>query len=517
MLDGSSSVLAHRLQNVALLVLSLAFLPIDTSILAFAYLLHLVIRDQGGQNRHRACNDANFSRKTILVTGVGMTKGLVLARLFYEAGHDVIGADFESNGALVCGRTSRSLRKFHPLRGPSPNGDSAPYIQSILDIVNKEQIDLWVSCSGVASAVEDGMAKEVVEARTKCKAIQFNVKTTQMLHEKHSFIEHTRSLGLTVPETHEVTSRATVEKILRHAPPGKKYIMKTIGVDDSVRGDMTLLPRTSAVETSKHLARLNISSTSPWILQQFVPGKEYCTHSLVVRGQVKAFVACPSAEMLMHYEALLPESPLSRAMLEFTRTYAADGGAEFTGHLSFDFIVDEKDKNNGRGVELYPIECNPRAHTAVALFNGTPAMVDAYLSVLDYNTRSKGEDEDENVSNSMIVIPTRRDKYYWVGHDLVTNVILPTLSFLTLDQSPSVLLREHYSTFLSRVLSLGWKDGTFEIWDALPWWWLYHVYWPMRFLGCIMRAGKGNGNGHGGGGGGKWSRVNVSTGKMFEC
>jgi catechol O-methyltransferase len=45
----------------------------------------------------------------------------------------------------------------------------------------------------------------------------------------------------------------------------------------------------------------------------------------------------------------------------------------------------------------------------------------------------------------------------------------------------------------------------FEVWDPLPFWWLYHVYWPAVFWGRAC-----------GGGSGRWSRVNVSTGKVFE-
>ncbi|KAL2424235.1 hypothetical protein ABEF95_003103 [Exophiala dermatitidis] len=562
MLDGTSSSLAHRLQNASLIVLSLVFLPLDTIILVLSFLLHqpLLFGDKATKSRSVAHSKHGFHRRTILVTGVGMTKGLVLARLFYEAGHDVIGADFEPFGSasLVCGRVSRSLKKFYRLRNPhntanqrssspDPVPDPGPYIQSLLDIITRENVDLWVSCSGVSSALEDGMAKEVVEARTGCRAIQFDVRTTQTLHEKHTFIEYTKSMGLTVPETREVTSRAAVEEILRRNNNNKrKYILKTIGVDDAVRGDMTLLPRSSPEETARHLARLNISPESPWILQQFIRGKEYCTHALVVCGKVMAFVACPSADLLMHYEALPADSPLSQAMLKFTQRFAASaaaaGDTEFTGHLSFDFMVEHGDGDGNRSTDdtarkgetpkdepgsitLYPIECNPRAHTAVALFNGTPELVDKYLSVLENTTSKEAHDDvddhfnrtpqsetnglvrqagNEVGDNDHVVTPTRTDKYYWIGHDLVTLLILPTLSFLTaLDQSLS--LHDLFRAYLSFFRHLfTWRDGTYESWDPLPWWWLYHVYWPARFWTCL-RTGT------------KWSRVNVSTTKVFQC
>ncbi|ETI24617.1 hypothetical protein G647_03986 [Cladophialophora carrionii CBS 160.54] len=538
MLDGNSSLLAHRLQNAALLFLSLAFLPLDTFILFASFLFRAILPNEVEHHRREARQEHGFHPRTVLVTGVGMTKGLALARLFHEAGHDVVGADFEPDGALACGRVSRSLKKFYRLEAPTqkpgtPAGNSPDrYIQNLLDIVTREKVDLWVSCSGVASAVEDGMAKEVVESRTPCKAIQFDVHTTQILHEKHSFIKHTRDMGLHVPETHEITSRARVEAILRDTPPGRKYIMKTIGVDDSARADMTLLPRDSGVETSKHLARLKISPQSPWILQQYIRGNEYCTHSLVVHGQVKAFVACPSAELLMHYDGLPFESPLSQAMLDFTRRYAAHGGTGFTGHLSFDFMVEERDEKalSPEDITLYPIECNPRAHTAVALFNGTTAVVDAYLSALDLDQDKDSSNHSNTTSNTtsnnntngtaatLVIHPARKDKYFWVGHDLVTRIILPTFSLLSTlsatasgrssrssaaSTSVSTALQS-YAKFIRHVASPTWKDGTFQRWDPLPWWWLYHVYWPLRFWDSLVRARK-------------WSRINVSTTKMFEC
>ena len=492
MLDGNDSVLMHRAQNAALLVLSIAFLPFDTFILLISYGLKYMVYNAGEERRQRALQKPGFKPYRVLVTGVGMTKGLCLARQFYEAGHWVMGADFEPyHEILVCGRMSASLHRFVPLCRPDAKNGPAPYIQSVLHAIGENKVDLWVSCSGVASAVEDGMAMEVVQARTPCKAIQFDAATTRTLHEKHSFIRHTEALGLVTPETHEVTSGADVEAFLSKAPPSRKYIMKTIGVDDAMRADLTLLPRDTVEDTARHIARLRISKTTPWILQQFVNGCEYCTHSLVVGGKVRAFVACRSAELLMHYEALPPTSPLSRAMLDFTEKFAAGGGKEFTGHLSFDFLVENPTGSTPADIPLYPIECNPRAHTAVALFNGTHAMVDAYLSALDASCEPP----------PTIVVPVRLDRYYWIGHDVVTLVILPTLSALTLSLTLSELTNG-YKLLLTHLAF--WKDGTYEAWDPLPWWWLYHGYWTMQFWNCMIK-------------GTMWSRLNVSTTKMFEC
>lgn len=500
MLDANSPWHAHAAQNALLLVLSMAFLPLDVTILAASYLARFLLHFFPAHPQRRARTDDGSPRpsssKTILVTGVGMTKGLCLARLFHKAGMGirVIAADFEPMGTPVPGRASAAVDEFYRLEKPTSGpGGSGRYVEGILNVISREKVDLWVSCSGVASAVEDGEAKEIVEKRTSCRAVQFDVATTQTLHEKNTFIEQAKSFGLTVPDTHTIKSVKAVWDALSNAPPGRKYILKPIGMDDSARGDMTLLPKNTPEATEAHISRLKISEKSPWILQQFVKGNEYCTHSLVVRGQVKAFVACPSAELLMHYTALSPDSALSKAMLIFTETYAGKCGSSFTGHLSFDFLVEDDSPTDPKDIVLYPIECNPRAHTAVALFNDTPEMVKAYLSVLD--------DGSSHQQGETIVTPVSPAKYYWIGHDLVTGLLFPLMSFVSLRSNASDFgkaLRQ----FVSHILF--WKDGTYEWWDPMPWFYLYHVYWPLQFFHAL-RTGR------------RWSRINVSTLKSFGC
>ncbi|KAK3077341.1 hypothetical protein LTS18_010534, partial [Coniosporium uncinatum] len=218
-----------------------------------------------------------------------MTKGLTLARLLSRFGHRIIGADAS---AMASGRYSSDVSKFYTLKPPKTD-NPGPYIESLLHIVQTEKVDLWVSCSGVASAIEDAMAKEVLEARTKCKAVQFNVEDTRTLHEKDTFINAVKDAGLLVPETHTVKLRDEVLKILgaAHGPAknafdikpmgdlskekswGKHFIMKPIGMDDAARGDMTLLPKPSWSDTEKHVQRLKIDEGHPWILQEFIQGR----------------------------------------------------------------------------------------------------------------------------------------------------------------------------------------------------------------------------------------------------
>ena len=515
MLDGDSSFFAHAAQDIALILLSLAFLPLDTFIVCLSYAVTYFYPIQAIEHRRhvRSTNTPYFEPRTILVTGVGMTKGLVLARLFYAAGHNVIGADFEPKALPTsAGRASRALKSFHKLSKPDGSREkSARYTQELLNLVRQQKVDIWVSCSGVASAVEDGQAKEMIELVTNCKCVQYDVATTKKLHEKHSFMDHTKSIGLPIPETHTVTSKAAALQLLDDVSgSGKQYIMKYIGTDDTVRGDMTLLPLSTPAQTKARISRFQISEDRPWILQQFIRGPEYCTHSLVVKGEVKAFVACPSSELLMHYEALPTDSALSMSMLRFTQEYAAAGGPSFSGHLSFDFLVEmgEAEKalrDPAANVHLYPIECNPRAHTAVCLFNDTPEMVDGYLSILEPKQAVSSSTNKALAPNGMApppIFPRAPQKYFWIPHDFMELIVLPMMSLFSVEGPSFVEVFERALTFAEHVV--WWHEGMFEFWDPLPAWWLYHVYWPTQFFMALIFQRK-------------WSRVNVSTCKMFMC
>jgi catechol O-methyltransferase len=467
----------HVPKNVLLICLSLIIFPLSAAITFFSlFYSFLYPEEKPSEGRYGG------PRKTILVTGVSMSKGLTISRLLSQhTSHRIIGADIEPIPLISPGRWSKSISAFYRLINPS-SSNTDPYVDSLVAVLLEERVDLWISCSSVVSAVEDGRVVDIARKSMgpSFQAIQFSPDVVQQLHAKDTFVEYVKSLGLPIPESHRCTSSADVHGILSSAIESKelagkenKFIMKPIGVNDRARkSTMTLLPLTTPDETESYLRSLELSKENPFQLQQYISGPEYCTHALVIRGIVKAFTACPSSDLLMHYEALPPASPLTKQMLEFTEKVAEDGGGDFTGHLSFDFLAERDDK--GTDLKLYAIECNPRAHTAVSLFTRTPEMADAYLDVFPHRKQREG-----------IIFPRApTHSYYWMGHDLVTFLIMPLLEILC----GNIVLRNLGGN--ARTLSdhlVYWRDGTFDIWDPVPFLVLYHVYWPMQFVLCILR------------------------------
>src|SRR5687768_3439584 len=125
----------HFLKNLALLIISLLLLPLDTAIFVALDLCTRIKTQIYGDNG-LIKNIPSEHRKTILVTGVNMTKGVVLARLFHRAGHRVIAAD---TNHLAPGRFSRAVNKFHVLpRSDHAASSDDPYIKRLVSMVQDE-------------------------------------------------------------------------------------------------------------------------------------------------------------------------------------------------------------------------------------------------------------------------------------------------------------------------------------------------------------------------------------------
>lgn len=498
-MGGSSG---HFLKNLVLLCLSLVFLPLSTVIIPTLSVLHIFAT---GRRHHGRTNDAK--RRTILVNGIGMAKGLTIARLLHREGHRVIGADCNY---LSPGRVSRALDAFYILPRPSqPHvkqhhaekdfaGDR--YVKRLAQIVKEEGVDLWISVSDVAAAMRDAQAKEYMERNTKAKAVQLCGEDIAVLDSKTLFIELARSLGLLVPDTQTVTDKASLVEFLSARgglslhPGGAQYVVKPEGVNDIARFKKPILPLKTVEETVARIDSIPFGPGAEFIVQEFIRGDEYCTHALVVRGRVRAFVACPSSEVLMHYVALPEptESELSRKMLKFTETMAASGGDTWTGHVSFDFLVKrgDSDRKQSDTVNIYPIECNPRVHTAVVLLGGMSEMANEYLAVLNPTAPAA----------TPPLYARRKEKFYWIGQDLVEQAVIPAFNAARGTMGLGAF-RQLLQRFIRRICT--WKDGTFEAWDPWPWWWMHHIYWPVQFIKYMAK--------------GRWSKINVSTGKVFEA
>jgi predicted ATP-grasp superfamily ATP-dependent carboligase len=391
--------------------------------------------------------------KNILISGGKMTKALQLARSFHAAGHRVIL--LESHKYWLTGHQfSRAVSKFYTV--PTPEKDIAGYTQALLDIVKKEQIDVYVPvCSPVASYY-DSLVKPVLSQH--CEVIHCDAEITQMLDDKHAFTEKAKSFGLSVPKSFKITD---AEQVINFdfSQEKRKYILKSIPYDSVRRLNLTKLPCETPEATAEFVRSLPISPEKPWIMQEFIPGKEFCTHSTVRDGELRLHCCCESSAFQVNYENV--QHP---QILAWVQHFIQQLG--ITGQVSFDFIQGED------GI-VYAIECNPRTHSAITMFYNHPGVADAYLG-------------GSQLAEPLQPLPSSKPTY-WLYHELWRLTGIRSLS-----QLGNWLRNFRRGT-----------DAIYQLNDPLPFFMVHHWQITLLLLQNLQRL-RG------------WVKIDFNIGKLVE-
>ena len=426
------------LKTVAVLVLLLAALPLNLALTVAALLRAIVVKPS-----RKIASDP----KTILISGGKMTKALQLARSFHGAGHRVILVE-SSKYWLTGHRFSRAVDRFYTV----PKPQAAGYTDALLEIVKKESVDVYVPVCSPAASYYDARSK--LPLSKYCEVMHCDLEMVQRLDDKYEFSALADSLGLSVPDYHRITTPHQVMDFdfgNREDP----YILKSIPYDPVQRLDLTRLPRGTTQETAEFTRSKPMSEDAPWIMQAFIPGQEYCTHSTVRDGKLQVHCCCESSAFQINYEMV--DNPEIEA---WVRHFV--GALNLTGQVSFDFIQ----ADDGR---VYAIECNPRTHSAITMFYNHPDVAKAYLE-----------------SDFPLIQPLKSSRpTYWIYHEIWRLVTQPTNIMNRL----KIILRG--------------KDAIFDWSDPLPFLMVHHAQIPWLLIQNLRQS-----NG--------WIRIDFNIGKLVE-
>jgi predicted ATP-grasp superfamily ATP-dependent carboligase len=289
--------------------------------------------------------------KNILLTGGRAPVTLDLARLFSEAGHRVYVA--ESLPLHLC-HFSNAVTRCEKI--PAPNHDLQGFADGLSRIITTHNIDLLVpTCEEVfhVSRVMDTLPKQ-------CAVFTTEIETLTKLHSKSVFIETATALGLEVPKTQVVTSMAQVlERLARK----ERFVLKRVFSRFSTH--TVVLPTTPA-----DLKGVEISAAHPWVIQEYLGDKQYCSYTLVHQGEMTAHTVYPTTYTAGQGSSIYFTPTVSEDIYRWIKTFVAAIG--YTGQLSFDFIETPDGK-------ILPIECNPRATSGVHLFTPPDHIDQAFL------------------------------------------------------------------------------------------------------------------------------------------
>ena len=433
------------LKNIGTLTLLLIAFPINCTLVFISLLISWVTSPF-----RRRINVKN--PKNILITGGKMTKALQLARSFHQAGHQVFLV--ETHKYWLSGhRFSHAVKRFYTV--PAPEKDANGYSQELLKIVQKERIDVFIPVSSPVASYYDSVAGTLLSPH--CEVIHFSPDITQMLDNKFTLCEKASSLGLSAPKSFLITEPQQILDF-DFKTDGSRYILKSIRYNSVSRLDMTQLPFEGMEDYVKNLP---ISKENPWTMQEFITGEEYCTHSTVRQGKIRLHCCSQSSPFQVNYEHI--EKPEIFAWVDkFVREL------NLTGQISFDFI-------QAKDGTVYPIECNPRTHSAITMFYNHPGLADAYLK----------DSEDENEAP---IVPLADSKpTYWLYHEIWRLTEVGSLSEL--------------QAWMQKIVK--GTDAIFQVNDPLPF--LTVPHWQITLLLLEnLRKLKG------------WVRIDFNIGKLVE-
>ena len=267
--------------------------------------------------------------KTVLLTGTRAPATLDLARRLWREGIRVIGAD---SVRYPLGRFSKAFASHH--RIPPPRQSLSEFIESILTLVEKEQVDLvWPTCEEIfhLASVHENLSQHV-------RLFSEPLETLEPLHHKLDFAKFAGSLA---PDSWPA----------EEAPRDRRLVWKP--------------------NYSRFAARTRIDSPPEsmegWMAQEFVDGDEFSSWAICVEGEVRTltFYQCPARAGLGAGCAFVPM--WNEKAEGHIREMA--GRLHFTGSIAFDWIL-EKDG------PLRVIECNPRLTSGIHLLDESVSLTD---------------------------------------------------------------------------------------------------------------------------------------------
>jgi predicted ATP-grasp superfamily ATP-dependent carboligase len=440
--QGSASAV---IKNLGTLLLLLLLLPLNLATVFLSAIWNIIT------SPFQKKTIPTTEHKRILITGGKMTKALQLARSFHRDGHEVFLVETDKYW-LSGHRFSNAVKNFYTV--PAPEKDSGGYCQGLLDIVKKNDIDLFVPVSSPVASYYDSLAKKVLEPY--CESIHLDPEVTKILDDKHAFCSKAHELGLSAPKVFRITDPQQILEF-DFKSDGSKYILKSIPYDSVLRLDLTKLPFAGM---ESYVKSLPISAEKPWVMQEFIRGQEYCFHATVRNGKIRLHCCSKSSPFQINYEQV-DNLEIYQWVEKFVREM------NLTGQICFDMIQVEDGT-------VYPIECNPRLHSAITMFHDHPGVAQAYL--VDGNA---GDEAITPLANSK---PT-----YWTYHELWRLLDIRSLSEL--------------KAWWSKVTK--GTDAILQPNDPLPFFMLHNWQIPLLLLDNLRRL-KG------------WVKIDFNIGKLVE-
>ena len=274
----------------------------------------------------------------VLILGGRAPAALEIARRFALQRADVHIADSVPCRVSSWSRAVTAAHSFAP-----PRHALAQFAKDIASLIQTQRLDM------VVPTCEEVFYLSRIRGQLPASCNIFTVSFDQLreLHSKWRFLILAQGCGAFVPASVCVDNIAAA----REWAAGRPVVLK---------------PEYSRFGVHVRLYRNGIPADAPplpplgrWVAQEFQLGRELCSYSVAVAGQLTAHVVYEPRYRLGNSSSYYFEAVRDTAIEEFVRLFVAKIG--FTGQISFDWI-------RGDSNRISVLECNPRAISGVHLF-----------------------------------------------------------------------------------------------------------------------------------------------------
>ncbi len=283
----------------------------------------------------------------ILLTGGRAPVTLDLARAFHRAGHTVFMA--ESLRGHVSQPSAAVKANFVV---PAPRQEGEAFIAALKSIIEANQIDLLVpTCEEVFH-----IAMHLSEL--PCRVFTEPIAKLDAYHNKWNFVIKAGECDLRVPESILITR---ADELLFAYSQWRGVVLKPVYSRFASR-TLILPALRDALST--------LTFGEPWIAQEFIPGRQFCSYSVCQNGRITAHAVYPTT-FTAGQGATIAFQPVEHAEIyAWVQTFVDRN--KVTGQMAFDFVQSP----DGR---LYALECNPRATSGAHLLTPHPQFVDSFF------------------------------------------------------------------------------------------------------------------------------------------
>jgi predicted ATP-grasp superfamily ATP-dependent carboligase len=286
----------------------------------------------------------------ILLTGGRAPATLELARAIHKAGHTVFMAE-SLRGHLS--QPSNSITKNFYV--PPPRQQTSEFINALKTIIIENRISLLIpTCEETFYIAE--WSDEL-----PCAVLVETISKLNQLHNKWSFVINAIANDLYAPETMLIKTKDDLfhtyaqwrELVLK--PTYSRFATRTL-----IRPPLKLA-----------LSTLKFDAAFPWVAQEYIHGRHYCTYSICHNGRITAHTTYPSTFRVGENATIVFQHVDHPAIFRWVKKFVEKN--QFTGQIAFDFI----EMPNG---EIAALECNPRATSGVHLLASHPQFFEAFLN-----------------------------------------------------------------------------------------------------------------------------------------